>query len=62
MTTPWRRAAALRSAVAEWVRRWLTLARAGQNYGRAKRMGWEVLVAVVAATIAALLTRLLHGQ
>ena len=62
MAPPWRRAAALWSAVAGWVRRRLVLARARPNYGRAKRMAWEVLVAVVAATIAALLTRLLHGQ
>ena len=62
MTTPRRRSVAMWSTVAEQVRRRLTLARAGQNYGRAKRMAWEVLVAVVAPTIAALLTGLPHGR
>lgn len=62
MTTPWRRTAALWATVAQWGRRRATIARASRNYGRAKRMAWEVLVAVVTATSTALLTWLLHGR
>jgi hypothetical protein len=62
LTILWSRTAALWSAVVKWVRRRLTLARASKNYGRAKRMAWDVLVAVAATTITALLTGLLHGR
>lgn len=62
MTTPWGRGAALWSAVAGRSRVWVTRVRASRHYGRAKRMAWEVLVAVVAATVSALLTWLLHGR
>jgi hypothetical protein len=62
MTSPWGRAAALWSTVAKWAREWLARARASKNYGRAKRLAWEVLVTVAATTITAHLTGLLHGR
>jgi len=62
MTSPWSRLAALWLAVAERARPCLSRARASKTYGRAKRMAWEVLVTVVAATITTRLVPLLHGR
>jgi hypothetical protein len=62
MTSPWGRVAALWSTVAGWGRVWLTRARASRNYGRAKRLAWDVLVGVATATLTTLLTWLLHGR
>ncbi|MFI2719994.1 hypothetical protein ACH5AI_27220 [Streptomyces collinus] len=57
-----RRVAALWSAVIDQVRRRLAAVHASKNYGRAKRMAWDVLVAMVAAITTAHLTGLLHGR
>ncbi|RAJ74797.1 hypothetical protein K377_06563 [Streptomyces sp. PsTaAH-137] len=62
MTAPSRRTAVLMSRVTERVRRRLTLARANKNYGRAKRLAWDVFVTVVAAAVTTSLTGLLHGR
>lgn len=60
--TPWRRSAALWSAVVVWVRRHHTLARASKNYGRAKRMVRDVLVMAAVTIITSPLPWLPHGR
>lgn len=62
MITLWRYIKALWSALAGLVNEALSHVRARKNYGRAKRLAWEVLVTVVATAITALLTGLLHGR
>lgn len=62
MIALWRRIAALWSALVGRVSRRVSLVRASKNYGRAKRLVWDVLAALAASAVAAHLTELLHGR